>query len=50
VLIRDRSLIWESVYSTMAAITLGLLVASAKTFYDTQSQELTCVSAKGHLA
>jgi len=34
------------VISTMAAITLGLLVASAKTFYDTQSQELTYVSAK----
>ena len=30
----------------MAAITLGLLVASAKAFYDTQSQELTYVSAK----
>ena len=31
--------------ATMAALVLGLLVASAKNFYDTQSSELTQVSA-----
>lgn len=32
--------------STMAALILGLLVSSAKSFYDAQSNELTEVSAK----
>src|SRR5439155_2980559 len=32
--------------STMAALVLGLLVSSAKSFYDAQSTELTQVSAK----
>ena len=31
---------------TMTALVLGLLVASAKSFYDTQSSELTEMSAK----
>ncbi len=31
---------------TMTALILGLLVASAKSFYDTQSSELTEMSAK----
>ena len=31
---------------TMAALVLGLLIASAKGFYDTQSSELTELSAK----
>lgn len=31
---------------TMTAILLGLLVASAKSFYDTQNDELTEISAK----
>jgi hypothetical protein len=31
---------------TMAALVLGLLVASAKGFYDTQSSDLTEMSAK----
>jgi hypothetical protein len=31
---------------TIAAILLGLLVASAKNFYDTQNSELTEMSAK----
>jgi hypothetical protein len=34
------------VIGTMAALVLGLLVASAKGTYDTQSNELTDVSAK----
>jgi len=34
---------------TMTAILLGLLVASAKSFYDTQSEELTELSAKAVL-
>ena len=33
------------VIATMAALVLGLLVASAKNFYDTQSSELTQMSA-----
>jgi hypothetical protein len=32
--------------ATMTAILLGLLIASAKTFYDTQNSELTEMSAK----
>jgi hypothetical protein len=32
--------------ATMMAILLGLLIASAKTFYDTQNSELTEMSAK----
>lgn len=32
--------------ATMAALVLGLLVSSAKTFYDSQSNELTEMSAK----
>jgi hypothetical protein len=32
--------------ATMAALVLGLLVSSAKTFYDSQSTELTEMSAK----
>ena len=32
--------------ATMCALVLGLLIASAKTFYDTQSAELTELSAK----
>jgi len=31
--------------ATMAALVLGLLVASAKNFYDTQSSDLTQLSA-----
>ena len=31
---------------TMAALVLSLLIASAKGFYDTQSSELTDMSAK----
>jgi len=31
---------------TMATLVLGLLIASAKEFYDTQSSELTEMSAK----
>jgi len=31
--------------ATMAALVLGLLVASAKNFYDTESSELTQLSA-----
>jgi Trk-type K+ transport system membrane component len=33
------------VIATMTALVLGLLVASAKSFYDTQSSELTQMSA-----
>jgi hypothetical protein len=32
--------------ATMCALVLGLLIASAKTFYDTQNAELTEISAK----
>jgi len=34
--------------ATMAALVLGLLVSSAKSFYDAQSTELTQISTKGH--
>jgi len=42
---KDTVRLGIGVISTMAALVLGLLVASAKNFYDAQSSELTQMSA-----
>jgi hypothetical protein len=42
---KDTVRLGVGVISTMAALVLGLLVASAKNFYDAQSSELTQMSA-----
>lgn len=42
---KDTVRLGIGVIATMAALVLGLLVASAKSFYDTQSSELTQLSA-----
>ena len=42
---KDTVRLGMGMVSTMAALVLGLLVASAKNFYDTQSTELTQMSA-----
>jgi hypothetical protein len=42
---KDAVRLGIGVIATMAALALGLLVSSAKTFYDTQSSELTQLSA-----
>jgi 4-amino-4-deoxy-L-arabinose transferase-like glycosyltransferase len=42
---KDAVRLGIGVVATMAALVLGLLVASAKSFYDTQSSELTELSA-----
>ncbi|HZD51101.1 MAG TPA: hypothetical protein VE178_20340, partial [Silvibacterium sp.] len=42
---KDTVRLGMGVIATMAALVLGLLVASAKNFYDTQSSELTQLSA-----
>ena len=41
---KDTVQLGIGVIATMAALVLGLLVASAKSFYDTQSSELTQLS------
>jgi hypothetical protein len=41
---KDTVRLGIGVIATMAALVLGLLVASAKSFYDTQSSELTQLS------
>jgi hypothetical protein len=43
---KDTVRLGMGLIGTMTALVLGLLVASAKTFYDTQSSELTEMSAK----
>jgi hypothetical protein len=42
---KDTVRLGMGMIATMAALVLGLLVASAKSFYDTQSSELTQLSA-----
>jgi hypothetical protein len=42
---KDTVRLGMGVVGTMAALVLGLLVASAKNFYDTQASELTQISA-----
>jgi hypothetical protein len=42
---KDTVQLGIGVIATMAALVLGLLVASAKSFYDAQSSELTQLSA-----
>jgi hypothetical protein len=42
---KDAVRLGMGMIATMAALVLGLLVASAKSFYDTQSSELTQLSA-----
>jgi len=42
---KDTVRLGMGMIATMAALVLGLLVASAKNFYDTQSSELTQLSA-----
>jgi hypothetical protein len=42
---KDAVRLGMGMIATMAALVLGLLVASAKNFYDTQSSELTQLSA-----
>ncbi len=42
---KDTVRLGMGMVGTMAALVLGLLVASAKNFYDTQSSELTQLSA-----
>ena len=43
---KDTVRIGMSLIGTLTALVLGLLIASAKNFYDTQSNELTEMSAK----
>jgi len=43
---KDTVRIGMGLIATLAALVLGLLIASAKNFYDTQSSELTEMSAK----
>jgi hypothetical protein len=43
---KDTVRLGMGLIGTMAALVLGLLIASAKSFYDTQSSELTEMSAK----
>jgi hypothetical protein len=43
---KDTVRIGMSLISTLTALVLGLLIASAKSYYDTQSSELTEMSAK----
>ena len=43
---KDTIRIGMSLIGTLTALVLGLLVASAKSYYDTQSNELTEMSAK----
>lgn len=43
---KDTVRIGMGLIGTLAALVLGLLIASAKNFYDTQSSELTEMSAK----
>jgi hypothetical protein len=42
---KDTVRLGMGMIATMAALVLGLLVASAKNFYDTESSELTQLSA-----
>lgn len=42
---KDAVKLAMALVSTMSALVLGLLVSSAKTFYDTQSAELNQMSA-----
>ena len=42
---KDTVRLGIGVIATMAALVLGLLVTSAKSFFDTQSSELTQLSA-----
>lgn len=42
---KDTVKVGMGLIGTMTAILLGLLIASAKTFYDTQSTELTALSS-----
>jgi hypothetical protein len=44
--LKDTVRIGMSLIGTLTALVLGLLVASAKSYYDTQSSELTELSAK----
>jgi hypothetical protein len=46
---KDTVRLGMGMIATMAALVLGLLVASAKNFYDTQSSELTQLSANAVL-
>jgi hypothetical protein len=43
---KDTVRLGVGLIGTLAALVLGLLIASAKGFYDTQSNELTQMSAK----
>ena len=43
---KDTVRLGMGLIGTMTALVLGLLVASAKSYYDTQSSELTEMSAK----
>src|ERR1700720_972413 len=43
---KDTVRIGMGLIATLTALVLGLLIASAKNFYDTQSNELTEMSAK----
>ena len=43
---KDTVRIGMSLIATLTALVLGLLIASAKSYYDTQSSELTEISAK----
>jgi hypothetical protein len=43
---KDTVRIGMSLIGTLTALVLGLLIASAKSYYDTQSSELTEMSAK----
>ena len=47
---KDTVRLGMGLIGTMAALVLGLLIASAKGFYDTQSSELTEMSAKARLS
>jgi cytochrome bd-type quinol oxidase subunit 2 len=46
---KDTVRLGMGLVGTMAALVLGLLIASAKGFYDTQNSELTQMSAQGSL-
>jgi len=43
---KDSVKLGTGLVATMCALVLGLLIASAKTYYDTQNAELTEMSAK----
>jgi len=43
---KDSVRLGMGLVATMCALVLGLLIASAKTYYDTQNAELTEMSAK----